>query len=150
MLRLPRVTTLVLAVLAFVVGGLAGWWIAMPPEPWMRFDRLNVVFMPTGQRGLHINGTYDVARSCQRNGAPAPIWRGEATSVNGKLSRYGPNEKIPDLTAGPHTFYEFVETQPGVNPLEGEWIAQLMVTCPGETPETVLSRRVPIEIMIAP
>ena len=123
---------------AVLLGGTAGfaasWWLNQPTPPWLNFSRLAAHY-DTGTVEITLSGSFVVNRECE---VPAPvIWRTEAIATDGQLALYGPKPEPPDFTYG---YHEYVGTIPLLGEISPDgWVVRVLVTCPGEKPETVSS-----------
>lgn len=139
---------------AVVVGMLAGiwvsWWIN---RPWLEFERLDATYRLTAHQIL-LQGSYKVNRECDHGGwwgaltrwvfgkaVPpdnVPVWRNQAIATDGQIALYGPIPEAPSLAPGHHTFAMTIPLLAEIYP-DG-WTVTSFASCPGERPETVVSR----------
>ena len=115
------------------VGGIIAWWISRPPTPWIKFEWITATYVPQGIDGpeIQLKGVYYVNRECHRK----VIWRTEAIATDGQIALYGPKPGAPPLTKGRHEYEATLPLLAGIRP-DG-WRSTVIITCPGETPETV-------------
>lgn len=119
--------------IGIAVGGIITWWAARPPTPWIEFEWLTAVYVPQGKDGpeIQLKGVYYIVRECRRK----VIWRTEAIATDGQIALYGPKPAVPAVTEGRHEYEATLPLLAGIRP-DG-WRSTVIMTCPGETPETV-------------
>lgn len=126
-----------------ILGGTISWYLNKPTPRWMEFEWLTAHYRPEGLV-IALNGEYRVIRKCplSRGGV---IWRTEAIATDGQIALYGPTESHPDLTTGNHVYKGNISLLEPINP-DG-WIVRVIVTCPAENPETVVSPPAPVDLI---
>lgn len=132
------------AVLTSVVGLALGfgisWWIN---RPWMEWEWITATYR-LGDFRIALVGQYDVNRDCWRQGGQV-LWRTEARATDGQIALYGPGEATPSLTVGSHRYEGEIALVEKINP-DG-WQVFVIVTCPGETPESVVSPAARVDVL---
>jgi hypothetical protein len=126
--------------------GLAlGWFLGRPPDPWLDFDELQA-FYELDARQITTAGHYEVSRECDVSktskgtepaGSSRVIWRYEAISSDGQIAVYGPRPPAPSFANGEHRYTGSIPLLREIDP-DG-WVVRVLITCPGEAPETVTS-----------
>jgi hypothetical protein len=134
------------------LGLVLGWWLGQPPAAWMDFYQLRAFYAVEG-REITTDGQYEVRRECattdeargiEPSGSSRVIWRYEAIATDGQIASYGPKPPAPSFDKGEHHYTGSIPLQRMISP-DG-WVVRILITCPGEEPETVTSPAARVEV----
>lgn len=128
--------------IGILLGSILSWWLNYDKPRWMHFESLSASYV-LGEKEIELSGAYVVARPCHDGKGPI-IWRAEALATDGQVAIYGPSPALPDLDVGYHQYADSIQLLQTIQP-DG-WVVRIIVTCPGEQPETVVSP--PARVMV--
>lgn len=145
--RRPSASEVGLATLSLLVGATIGvglgWWTNRPVQPWVSFAEFEASYV-LESKVVKLAGLYRVFRVCYTD----LIWRTEILATDGQIALYGPKDDEPVLTSGWHEYHEEVRLLRPI--LEDGWVARVIITCPEEHPDTVVSPPAVVEVHRAP
>lgn len=139
-------------ILGIVFGSVASWWLNTPAPAWLNFTTLEAYYK-SGAVEITTVGQYIVNRECAPSqiakgdvpaGTELVIWRTEAIATDGQIASYGPRQPAPDFGLGPHRYVKAIPLTKEINP-DG-WVVRILITCPGESPETVTSPAAKVQV----
>jgi hypothetical protein len=122
---------------SIVIGGAIGLWLGwFLFRPWIEFTAPIAMYrMGTGQ--VWIEGAYVVHRVCDKTDIdPTSAWRTELVAGS-RVYLFAPQPVSPPLTPGEHVYKMVVDVGPSARP--EEWTMGVRVTCPGGSPEILVS-----------
>ena len=148
-MRRDRIILAVTGAVSAAVGLGGGYWLALPPPPWLTFHEVRASYVP-GSNVITVDGRYRARNVCAKDddvpGTTNPlVWRAEVVGSGPEIVQLGTTPPPPILELGDNKFKTAIQLTEGISP-DG-WVMAMLVTCTGKQPILEPVRSIPVPVV---